>query len=129
MLDGTTFECRELGPLEISEIAQLQGVAADSAKAVAFMSEFFASILGPTQYPAFREMTVRNTTKPEILVEIIQGIFEDFTNRPTVQPSESSDGLPNIETKSSDALSDRVIERLKGRPDLQTAVILARSTD
>jgi hypothetical protein len=46
-LDGYTYVCRELGALELSEIARMHGRPADSPESIAFMAE-----------------TVRNTSRP-----------------------------------------------------------------
>jgi hypothetical protein len=125
-LDGQEYTCRELGPLELSEIARMHGTAADSPSAVAFMAEFFESILGHDQYRQFRERCQQFNTGPETLVEVIQGIFEDFTARPTAKPGDSSPGSPATPEKLRDGSSDPVLERLRGRPDLAQAVLGAR---
>jgi hypothetical protein len=125
-LDETTYICRELGPLELSEIARLHNTPADSPEAMAFMAEFFEMILGASQYRDFRRNSARFETQPEVFVEIIQGIFEDMTNRPTVPPSDSSDGRENTGTNSTADSSSRAMELLQGRPDLQQAVLQAQ---
>ena len=121
-LDGTVYTCRELGPLELSEIARLQGEDADSPEAIAFMAEFFESLLGRKQYQEFKRACTNFNTPIETFVAIIEGVFEDFAARPSLLPSAYSDGEQNIEKKSTDGLSSRVMAQLDGRPDLQMAV-------
>jgi hypothetical protein len=125
-LDGHTYTCRELGPLEVSEVARLQGGAADSPESIAFIATFLNMLLGRDQYIEFRKRCADFGTPLDTLVAIIEGVFEDFTARPTQPQSESSAGLRTTEQKSSDVSSSRVIERLEGRPDLQVAVLAAR---
>jgi hypothetical protein len=129
-LDGVTYTCRELGPLELSEIARLQGRPADSPEAIGFMAEFFHTLLGNDQYRDFRSRCADFETGVQTFIGIIEGVFMDFTARPTPPLSDSSPGQRITETSSSDALSSRVIARLDGRPDLQAAVSRAqRSSD
>jgi hypothetical protein len=126
-LDGIDYVCRQLGPLELSEVARLQGQAADSPEAMAFMADFFRMALGAGQYHTFRENVGKFETRVDVFVEIIQGIFEDFANLPTSPPSDSSDGRLSTEPKSTGDSFSRVMSRLEGRPDLQMAVIDAAS--
>jgi hypothetical protein len=125
-LDDTTYLCRELGPLELSQIARLHGASAESPEAMAFMAEFFEMVLGEGQYRAFLRHCGKFETQPEVFVSIIEGIFEDMTNRPTVPPSDSSDGRENTGTNSTVDSSSRAMELLAGRPDLQQAVLQAQ---
>jgi hypothetical protein len=125
-LDGYTYTCRELGPLELSEVARLQGRPADSPEALAFMAEFFTMLLGRDQYDLFRQRCADFGTGITVFVAIIQGVFIDFTERPTRPLSDSSDGQRRTDTPSSADSSSPVMQRLDGRPDLQTAVLHAQ---
>jgi len=125
-LDEVVYICRELGPLEISEIARMHGAPADDPKSLAFMAELFETLLGAQQYRVFRANAGRFETRPEIFIEIIQGVFEDMTSRNPTERSVSSDGSESDGTNSTGDLSSRVMSRLEGRPDLQMAIELAR---
>jgi len=124
-LDGTAYTCRELTPLELSQVARLHGQDAESPESLAFMAEFYEMLLGHDQYQVFLKNTASFGTGIETLVEIIQGVFEDLTNRPTGRPSDSSPGRPTTEPKSTVASSSRVPRRLENRPDLAMAILAA----
>jgi hypothetical protein len=126
-LDGVVYTCREMGPLELSEVARLHGAPADSPESLAFMAEFFSMLLGHDQYRAFRESVGKFETRVEVFVEIIQGVFTDFTDRPILPPSDFSDGRPTTGASLTDDSSSRVMTRLAGRPDLQMALVRAAS--
>jgi hypothetical protein len=132
-LDGTTYLCRELSALELSEIAKLQGMPADSPEAMAFMASFFEMVLGRDQYHGFRRKVADFGTGVDVLVDIVQGVFLDMVNRdgtdrPTGPRSGSSDGPRTTGPGSAGDSSSRVIERLvdRGRPDLAAAVYQAQ---
>jgi len=122
-LDGIVYTCRELGPLEISEIARMQGLPTTDPRSMAFMAELFETLLGVAQYKTFRFNAGQFETRPEVFVDIIQGIFEDLTTRNPTVPSDSSDGLDTGEMNSMDDSYSRALAQLEGRPDLQMAVL------
>lgn len=122
-LDGYDYICRELGALELSHMARMNGKAADDPEAIAFMAELFETLLGLQQYQLFRLRCGQFQTKPEKFVEIIEGVFEDFTNRPTGRPSDSLSGPQTTEKDSMQDSSSQALELLKNRPDLQVAVL------
>jgi len=130
-LDGYDYICRELGALELSHMARMNGRAADDPEAIAFMAELFETLLGQQQYQVFRVRCGQFQTKPERFVEIIEGVFEDFTNRPTGRPSDSLSGPQTTKkelTQSSSSREDaraEAMELLQNRPDLQAAVLAA----
>jgi len=128
-LDGVEYILRELGPLDLSEIARMDGKDADDPKSIAFMAEFFNTALGNQQYEEFRARTGKFSTRVDVFVKIIEGIFEDLSGRNPTQPSASSGGRENTapsSTADSSLLDDRVLARLEGRPDLQMAVMAAK---
>jgi hypothetical protein len=135
-LDGETYTCRELGPLELSEIAKLQGAPATSPESMAFMATFFEMVLGTGQYHTFRRRCADFATPVDTMVQVVQGIFLDMVNRdgadrPTGPQSDSSDGLRTTGPGSAADPSSRVIARLvdQGRPDLASAVLAAQRED
>jgi hypothetical protein len=122
-LDGYDYICRELGALELSHMARMNGKAADDPEAIAFMAELFETLLGKQQYDIFRLRCGQFMTKPEKFVEIIEGVFEDFTSRPTGRPSDSLSGPQTTGKDSTQDSSSQALELLKNRPDLQAAVL------
>lgn len=114
-LDGFTYTCRELGALELSEMARMHGLPADDPRSVAFMAETFEALLGTQMYREFRMRCGQFQTPPEMFVTIIQGVFEDFSDRPTGPQSAYSDGLRNTDTRSTDDSSSQAMSLLQNQ--------------
>jgi hypothetical protein len=132
-LDGIVYTCREMGALAISDLARMQGTDALSTESIAFIAEFFEMVLGEGQYRDFKRNCQRFNTDDETLVHVVEGIFEDMTQRdagrPTSRPSDSSDGPQTMKASSTGDFSSRALARLAGRPDLQQALVLASRED
>lgn len=124
-LDGYKYICRELNALELSEIARLQGRPADSPEAIAFMAELFETLLGRQEYQLFRQRCGQFQPRPELLVRIIEGVFEDFTDRPTGPLSDSSGGQRSTGGSLTGDSSSQAMDLLSKRPDLQVAILAA----
>jgi len=127
-LDGIVYTCRELSALEISEVMGMQGKKADSPESVAFMAKFFRMLLGDDQYDTFVTNCRLYSTPDDTVIEILQGIMQDMTDRPTPPLPDSSDGQRRTDGGSGGVLHSRVMDRLvaQGRPDLAAAVRLAQ---
>lgn len=94
-LDGVTFTCEGgITTLDMAEMANAatQGLDTDDVRAIAMFAEFFSQTLGPKEYARFRQHTREHRTDPDVFVDILQGIAEDFFGRPTEEPSSSQDG-------------------------------------
>jgi hypothetical protein len=129
-LDGETFVVDNLSAGPIAELAQMMssmtGEDVDGIRSIAFIADFFKLILDPLVYRRFMNHTRKYKTRPEVFMNIIQGVFEDLTDRPTVPQSDYSDGLRNITPRLTADLPPTVAHRLEGRPDLQLAVLAAQ---
>lgn len=94
-LDGVTFVCEGgLTTLDISEFAMAAKNGMDTADpaAAAVFAEFFQAALGPTQYRRLKDHMRSHGTDDDVLVDIMQGLMEDFLGRPTEEPSHSQTG-------------------------------------
>lgn len=122
-LDEVEYTCQELSPLELSQIARLEGEDPSSPSVIAFLAEFFEMILGPEQYKVFRRQNARSPIDEETLLEIVQGIWEDYADRtrPTEESSDSSPGRQSTKAKSTAGASSLVAVP-SDRPDLRQAL-------
>jgi hypothetical protein len=94
-LDGVEFVCEGgISTLDISEfaVAAKSGMDTEDPMAAAVFAEFFQAALGPAQYRRFKDHIRRHGTDGDVLVDIMQGLMEDFVGRPTEEPSHSQDG-------------------------------------
>ena len=94
-LDGVTFVCEGgVSTLDISEFAKVAkgGVQTNDPAAAAVFAEFFEAALGENVYAQFRRHVRENNTTEDELVDVMQGIIEDFLGRPTKEPLPSQDG-------------------------------------
>lgn len=106
-LDGETFtaQLRSDGDavMEWSELAATSMAGQDTdlatAEGTAFISRFFKLCMAPLEYTRFRRHMRTHHTDQDVLVDIMQGIqdefehlVEDTTDRPTGPPSSSRTG-------------------------------------
>lgn len=79
-------------------------------------------------FDQFWKLARRNRQTSADLTQIFRQVLEAVTDRPTQQPSDSSDGPVSIGTKSTGGSSSAVVRRLEaqGRPDLALAVVRAQ---
>lgn len=129
-LDGIIYVCKEQTPLQLSEMMRMQGLPADSDESMAFIANVFRSLLG-NEYNTFLNNVGKFSTRIEVFVEIIQGIFQDINDRdaseiPTIPQSDYSDGLRTTDSNSTEDYSARAMRLLKDRPDLQVAILRAK---
>lgn len=106
-LDGVEFVCEGgLTTLDISEFAMAAKNGMDTADpaAAAVFAEFFQAALGPTQYRRLKDHMRAHGTDDDVLVDIMQGLMEDFVGRPTEEPSRSQDG-PSTTGRTSRVVS------------------------
>ena len=93
-LDGVKFVARgRLKLLDLCEFARAADITAASAEGIAALAEFFEALLGRAEYVRFRKHNRDNDTPDETLLDIMGDLVEEFTARPTVQPSPSAPGL------------------------------------
>ncbi|MGZ6838561.1 MAG: hypothetical protein ACXVGE_22080 [Blastococcus sp.] len=119
-LFGETFALAdtisEFSLMEFAEAAE--DVESNSLGAMAAVMRLLREAVLPEDWQRFRQSCRTNKASAEALLPIVYKVFEDATDRPTQRPSDSSDGPPATEPKSTGDSSSRVIERLEaeGRP-------------
>ena len=119
-------EVSEWALMEFAEVAA-DGVDGNMMAGLAAMMRLVKECVDPHDLSRFVATARRNRAKSEHLLPVLEATFNVTTQRPTMRPSDSSDG-PSATVPSSVVNSvDRGLERLNGRPDLQLAVLHARS--
>lgn len=119
-------EVSEFALMEFAEAAA-DGLDADAMAGMAAMMRLIKECIVPADVARFLKSARKNRASSKDLIPVLEATFGQVTERPTSQPSGSSDGLPVIEPSSVASSVDRGLERLAGRPDLQLAVLHARS--
>lgn len=93
-LHDQEFMCRP--DIQGKTLLTLVGDAAsnDAARQAGMIEKFFKTVLVPTSYENFDELTTSedNIVTIETLGEIIGWIVEQYTNRPTSRPEVSASG-------------------------------------
>lgn len=123
-LDGIEFVCEGgVTTLDISEFAQVAsaGVNSDDPAAAAVFAEFFQNALGPKVYAEFKQHTRKHRTSDEVFVDIMHGIIEDFTGRPTELSTPSRDGQSTTGPGSN--ADSRVVSLQTGTVDFRPTPI------
>lgn len=87
-----------------------------------------ATLVHPDDVDRFREAAKANRQHMEDLGLLAMQLAAAITDRPTLLPSDSSDGQSSTDTSSEDDSSSRALRLLDGRPDLQVAVIRAQAS-
>lgn len=102
------------------------GEDAESTQGAAAISDMLEDCLADGEYPRFRAHARSiKATMPQIL-HLCGMTIEALAERPTVRPSDSSDGPPTTNVPSSDAPLARVLARIPAtRPDLKSQVVRA----
>lgn len=91
------FVCRRLTALDLSDMAMAAEEDVTSPRAVAVLADFFRSVLTREDYLRFREvirgLDLDQEAESELELNILKGVVEDASGRPTVPPSSSPDSL------------------------------------
>ena len=119
-------EVSEFALMEFAEAAA-DGVDADAMAGMAAMMRLIKECVVAADVARFLKSARKNRAKSTDLIPVLEATFQQVTERPTGLPSDSSDGQPVIVPSSVVSADDRGLERLSGRPDLQLAVLHARS--
>lgn len=85
-----TFTCRgQLSTLMLSEFSHQSNIDVASAEGTALVAQFFRSVFGdPDEYGRFFRYS-QTYLDDDVIVQIIGYLVEEFTGRPTKQPSPS----------------------------------------
>jgi hypothetical protein len=119
-------EVSEFALMEFAEVAA-DGVDAEMMEGLAAMMRLVKECIIAADVSRFLKTARKNRAASKELLPILEATFNATTERPTSQPSDSSDGLSVIEPSSVVNSADKGLERLNGRPDLQLAVLHSRS--
>lgn len=90
--------------LDVTDLARMAHVDAGSLEGAAALGEFYETVLGRPAYLRFKRHCREHRTDDEMLLEIMGGVVEELTGRPTQPPSESPPG-PGITLGQSRVVS------------------------
>lgn len=89
------FVCRRLTAMDLSDMALAAEEDVTSPRAVAVLADFFRSVLTRDDYVRFRELIrgldLDQEDEGELELNILKGVVEDASGRPTMPPSSSPD--------------------------------------
>lgn len=99
----------------------------DNAGALDAFENMVGDLLHPEDVEQFWDLAQRNRQTLDDVGDTVEQIIEGVTERPTVRPSDSSDGPSRTGRNSTGDSSSAVIHRLeaRGRPDLAQFVAQA----
>ncbi len=115
----------EFALMEFAEAAA-DGADGDTMQGMASMLRLIRGCLTAEDWPRFARTARTNKAAAKDLLPVFEAAFGQATERPTGQPSDSTDGLPTITPKPASNSAGKVSTLLAGRPDLQLAVRKAR---
>lgn len=124
---GETFTfVEEVGDFALMEFAEsAERVDSESLAGLAAIMRLLKAAVIEDEWNRFQATARKNKATVDACMKVVMDVFERETERPTVRPSDSSDGPLTTAPKSVDASSLRVAKRLEGRPDLQLMVLQA----
>jgi hypothetical protein len=105
--------------------AEMGDAGEDPAKGMGALRAVAATLVHPDDVDELWRLVKTNRQTIEDVGTLAAKLIEAVTDRPTLQPSDSSAGLSNTDTSSTDDSSSRALRALRGRPDLQVAVLQA----
>jgi hypothetical protein len=111
--------------MRFAKVAQ-GGVDSGDMAGLAAMYDLLEQVIDPKDWNRFQATADRARVDGDELMMFVAKVMKQITDRPTEQPSDSSDGLPTTGVNSTAGSSSPVISRLKGRPDLQLMVLQAQ---
>lgn len=122
---GATIHANpELGELDYVDFMDKAGsVEASGALGLSFVKDFGRLCIATDDFDEFWALARKHKQHVEDVFKVLRAIVEQVADRPTTQPSGSSDGQTTTGTKSGDGLSSTLSEHLAGRPDLQLLVL------
>jgi hypothetical protein len=119
---GETFEVPEyVAPIALMRYSEgaVRGIDSSSPEGMAAMYVVLRACIVADDWDRFEQLALRERLTHTDLLEVVTQAFEVISDRPTERPSDSSDGPRDIEPRSEDDSSSRIIRRLEeaGRPD------------
>lgn len=128
---GETFELRPkvsqyaLG--KFAKVASKSKTSEDTMRGMGAMLDLIERCITAEDWDRFDKVADDNDASFADLTAVLDGAFNQETDRPTGLPSDSSDGQKTTAPKLVSNSADKGLERLNGRPDLQVAVIRQRA--
>ncbi len=121
------------GSLKVIDVLERWGsVEAGSSDDFVAVKAALREAIEPEDFDGFWASAIEHRQTTDGLLKIYHAISthaaEQETERPTVLPSDSSDGLERTPLRSVPQPADPAMERLIGRPDLQSALLEARAS-
>lgn len=120
-----------VSPLAMMKFASAAegGGSTDNIEGMAALYEVLQELVADDQWRAFSKHVTKVRADGDALLDFVGKAMVALLDRPTEQPSDSSDGLQTIEPSSTGDSSSRVIDRFErsGRPDL--ALLVQRTTE
>lgn len=107
--------------------ASTEGEDKNSLPAMAAMMGLLEDCVMPEEWQRFRKVAKAKRAGFDDLMKFVGEIMVASAERPTGQPSDSTDGLPTTELKSVSSSADKVTQAFPGRPDKQLAVLRAQA--
>jgi hypothetical protein len=101
---GETFRVAdEVGAMPLMRFAAAAASGLDSADmdGLVAMTEMIRDTINPEDWARFQQVATDNKADGELLMEVCQGLYEHISARPTVKPTDSSDGLQTTGSGSS----------------------------
>lgn len=109
--------------LKFAHLAKL-GVDGDDMEGLVAIYDLLVNVIDPVDWDAFEQHSIEVRASGDDLMEVVTQAIQAITARPTVRPSDSSDGPARTKDSSPDDSSSRVIRRLEkeGRPSIALMV-------
>lgn len=123
-LDGVEWTVPGVNLLDLLELAGVADLDADSPEGLAAIADLFRNIMGE-QYGAFKAHCRNHNTKADTLLDILTGLIEDASDRPTKRPSDSADGPPTTGRTWKVISSDGTVTEVPLTPEKEAELRLA----
>jgi hypothetical protein len=127
---GETFAVAErIGTMPLMQFAKIAKGGTDSDTMAGFTAlyDLLEQCIDPADWQRFQDVATRTRADSKDLMTVIGRAVGAMTDRPTLRPSDSSDGPASTPPNSAGDLSSRVVQRLEeqGRPDQAFMVRMA----
>ena len=115
----------DLSELVLVDMFAGMGGGENGTEAFTAITGMADALVHPDDAAEFRARSRANRQTTEDLAQLAVKLVEALTDRPTLQPADSSGGLPTTVMSSGGDSRSEALKRLEGRPDLQVAVLRA----
>lgn len=130
---GETFKLKDGGPsgyrLARFAVAVRRGDQGDMLNNVGAPLELVEACLADDEQGRFAALADKREATIDDIQHVVNQLFGVQTERPTVRPSDSSDGPSIIEPSSTPSAESSGSGRFDGRPDLRHGLRMAREAE